>query len=568
MTCGTVTTLNKNLWPVVLLLLYFCCVNLPAQAEQTIVFGSTPWDNTNSMLEKHQPLMDHMSERLGSKTNFIVTRDYADLEKQLMAGTIDIGFMPASSYVQARRSMPGLSILASHTDKHPVTGEYRDHYRGVIISLKSSGLNSLEALKNKRFGFTDINSSSGYRYPTQLMLKQGIDPQNHFSQIFMLQKHPKVTQALLNGAIDAGATWDVHLSRMIKKHGDVFHIIKRTNPIPLAAVVASPHFSRSKAHQVKSSLLNIAKDPKLLAQIRATGLNTMGWRATTDVQYDSVRKILAGNGKSSEVKQVILGIRPAKALYQVNKMWSPLLQYLSDRLKVPVVLQTTGNYDQLTKRIETGQFDIAVFPAFAYVKAKERIPNLSYVATLLKKYADGRVTDHYNGVLVSLKSARIRTLQDLRNKRFGFTSKSSTSGFLYPNALLLNHNITPAQHFSHIFMLNKHEKVIKSLLSKAIDGGATTDDELYRANNKYGDIFHVIATTEDIPFDAMTIGPHLPMDMVGQLTDAIEKLPQSPQVIEQLQNSRWKYAGFTIKSDAFYDKVRDVRDTFERNKSP
>lgn len=554
----------KQLAPTLTLLLsLFCCLT-QASSHTTLVFGSTPWDNTKSMTHKYQPLMEHVAAQLGLETTFVVTRDYADLEQQLKAGTVDIGFMPASSYVEAKNSMPGLTILARHTDKHPVTGEFRDHYRGMIVTLKSANLKTWADLKNKRFGFTDKNSSSGYRYPVMLMSQQDIQPKNYFSQIFMLQKHPKVTSALVNGAIDAGATWDVHLSRMQKKYGDIFHIIAQTNPIPLAAVVASPHLSRSKAIAVKNLLQNVGNDPLLLTKIRSNGLNSMGWIKADDTQYDSVRKVLAGDNRGPQVKQLVLGIRPSKALYQVNKMWSPILEHLSNELGLPVILQTTGNHQQLIKRMQTGQFDIGVFPAFAYIQAKDQIPQLKYTVTLLKQYADGRVADHYNGVLISLKSSNIKTLSDLQNRRFGFTSISSTSGFLYPSALLISRNMPPAEYFSHTFMLNKHEKVIKSLLSKAIDGGATTDDELFRANQKYGDIFQTLAVTSDIPFDAVTIAPHLTKSHAQKITTALISLGDNAEILQQLKSTRWKYAGFIAKSDQFYDKVRKVRDTMKQ----
>jgi ABC-type phosphate/phosphonate transport system substrate-binding protein len=59
----------------------------------------------------------------------------------------------------------------------------------------------------------------------------------------------------------------------------------------------------------------------------------------------------------------------------------------------------------LMSRMENGQFDISIFRSFAYLRANEKLPQLKYVATLVKKHANGNVADHYNGVLISLKVA-------------------------------------------------------------------------------------------------------------------------------------------------------------------
>ncbi|MCJ8272521.1 MAG: phosphate/phosphite/phosphonate ABC transporter substrate-binding protein, partial [Psychrosphaera sp.] len=464
-----------------ILFLFLACLSIIAHAtpNKTIVFGMAPWDTTENLLRKHQPLMTWLAQKLKVQTNLIVTRDYADLEQQLASGTIQIGFMPAVSYVKAKKNMPGLSILAGVTDQHPVTGEYRDHYRGFIVTLKSSGITTLAGLKNKRFGFTDKDSSSGYKYPIQLLNEKGIEPEQFFSQVFMLKKHPKVTQALLNGAIDGGATFDVHVAQQSEKYGDIFNVIATTNPIPFDAVVASPHFSRSRANQIKSLLLKIKPEDQVLQQMRQNGLSTFGWRVTNDSNYNSVRRVLNVDARDDNIKQLILGIAQEKSAYQMHKMWSALLQHLSDATSIPVTLQVVKDDNALMSRMENGQFDISIFRPFAYVRAKEKLPQLKYLATLVKKYANGQVADHYNGVLISLKSRNINTLADLQNKRFAFTSKSSTSGYLYPLAILKQHKIEPKDYFSHTFMLKKHNKIIKALLSSAIDVGATTDDELY-----------------------------------------------------------------------------------------
>jgi phosphonate transport system substrate-binding protein len=210
---------------------------------ETIIFGIAPWDSAKNLTHKHQPLMFYLTEQLKVKTAFVITRDYADLERQLNSGTIHIGFMPAVSYALARQSMPGLTILAGNSDKHPATGEYRNHYRGVIVTMKSSGITSLKGLKKKRFGFTDIDSSSGYQYPLQLMHDEGISPESFFSQTFMLKKHPKVTQTLINGAIDGGATTDDELYRATQKYGDIFTTIGLTENIPFDAVTVAPHIN-------------------------------------------------------------------------------------------------------------------------------------------------------------------------------------------------------------------------------------------------------------------------------------------------------------------------------------
>jgi phosphate/phosphite/phosphonate ABC transporter binding protein len=249
-------------------------------------------------------------------------------------------------------------------------------------------------------------------------------------------------------------------------------------------------------------------------------------------------------------------------------MWRPLLQYLSKAISATVTLQIVEEYHELALRMQNGQFDIAVFPPFSYINAKDKMPQLDYAATLIKSYADGRISAHYNGVLIALKSEKTNNLGDLKHKRFAFTSKSSTSGYLYPSALLKQQKIHPSSYFSQIFMLKKHSKMVSALLSKAIDVGATTDEALYRAQQQYGDIFSIIAQTADIPFDAIALANHLPKPLREKIKHKLLTAYQQPQLRRALTVSRWKYSGFIKKNDAFYNRVRIVRDTLESPNLP
>ncbi|MFT4924700.1 MAG: phosphonate transport system substrate-binding protein [Phenylobacterium sp.] len=553
-------------------LMLWCILSLGLSAtshgtqHDTIVFGVTPWDTKAALTHRYQPLIIWAEQQLKLKTKLIITADYAQLAAQLQAGNIHVGFMPAVSYVKAREIIPGLTLLASNTMVDSTTGKYRDHYKGVIITLKKSAITTLEGLKNKRFGFTDPESSSGYQYPIQLFNDNGIDPYQHFSQVFMLKKHPKVTKALISGAIDGGATWDSHLATMREQHGDIFTVLAQTVPIPFDAVVTSEQLSRTRTQQIKHLLLQAPREP-LISLLNQAGVSLYGWQKTADSNYDPVRRLLKSQTSNKPYKALVLAIPPTQSIALAHKMWAPLIQYLSDETGRMVTLQTTDGYQELISSMKNGQFDIGVFPPFSYVKAKTHMPRLQYAATTLRAYADGRISDHYNGVLIALKKSNLTTLADLQSKRFAFTSKSSASGYLYPSAFLKRHQIIPQDYFAQTFMLKHHSKVIKALLSKAIDAGATTDDELYLAQRRYGDVFAKIGQTADIPFDAIAIAPHVNPLLQATLKAKILSLNQHPDAVEALRNSQWKYSGFIDKGDGFYDSVRAVQQTLKPTSS-
>lgn len=118
----------------------------------------------------------------------------------------DIGFFSPFAYVKAKTAIPELQYLVSSYARDR-SGRLKDSYRGVIITKKTYPFKSLEELSGRRFAFTDYTSTSGYLFPLHLLKSRGIDPNRFFSKVFMLKKHDRITAALAENLIEAGATW-------------------------------------------------------------------------------------------------------------------------------------------------------------------------------------------------------------------------------------------------------------------------------------------------------------------------------------------------------------------------
>ena len=72
-----------------------------------------------------------------------------------------------------------------------------------------SGIETLEDLKSKRFGFGDPNSTSGYLIPSIEIPKLGysMEPGDYFGDVKFTGGHEQTIVAVANGDIDGGVTW-------------------------------------------------------------------------------------------------------------------------------------------------------------------------------------------------------------------------------------------------------------------------------------------------------------------------------------------------------------------------
>ena len=114
-----------------------------------------------------------------------------------------------------------------------------------------------------------------------------INPSTFFSKIYFLGTHPRVTDAIVAGSVDAGATWDFNLLRAVKKHGDVFKPIYKVQ-IPNLTIVAHPSLPDRISSRIRKILPTI--NPSLIKDVPPAG-----FVVRPDSFYGEVRLLLEEN---------------------------------------------------------------------------------------------------------------------------------------------------------------------------------------------------------------------------------------------------------------------------------
>lgn len=173
--------------------------------------------------------------------------------------------------------------------------------------------------------------------------------------------------------------------------------------------------------------------------------------------------------------------RPSEELRKLE----PFQKYLETSLKqrgfrVRVDISIFATYDEGIDAIAGGDVDFSRLGPVAYVLAKRKNPAL----TLLAGEAHGG-DKQFPAVMIVAKDSPIRSVADLRGKRFAFGDPSSTSGRYLPQAELAKASITAKDLASYEY-LGRHDKVVFGVASGRFDAGATnvnTFDKYAEAKN-------------------------------------------------------------------------------------
>ncbi len=258
-----------------------------------LVFGTYPFNEPGIVYEGFLPLVELISRQTGRDMDLIVTRDYDELSERIQNGTVDLAWIGSANYIKTKQAVPDLRYLATYLEIDASGEKIQPYYQSMVLSLKGGEIKKLEDLEGKKFAFTDLDSTSGYAYPRMLLEKKGMEPGSFFFKVFFLGKHHKVIDALLAGSIDGGAVSDGTYYNAVKEHGDRFHILAVSDPIPLDAIIAAPHISAEFAASVRDVLVSVQADDSPCTAIKTKlGWPAAGFAALSDSFYDSIREAL------------------------------------------------------------------------------------------------------------------------------------------------------------------------------------------------------------------------------------------------------------------------------------
>jgi phosphonate transport system substrate-binding protein len=257
-------------------------------------------------------------------------------------------------------------------------------------------------------------------------------------------------------------------------------------------------------------------------------------------------------------QELVFATYPSNSTEKIEKSFSVLAEHLAEKTGYKIKLTVTKDYQELADRIKDGTADIAWMGSVNYIKTKKSVPDVTYVATYME---NGENTDtpipYYQSFIVAMKHTGLKTYNDIKCKMFAFVDRDSTSGYAYPMMMLRSAGIDPADHFKKVFLLKKHDRVVKALVRGSIDAGSISDGTYYNAVKEYGDVFQIIAKSEPIPLDAIIVTKKAPAGLADEIRKILTEIPEDHRVNQAIkQHLEWPAAGFSVKSDSFYDGMR------------
>src|SRR6267143_3739746 len=280
----------------VLLVAAVACAAPTGVTAQPLHLVLTPSQKPTDLMAAGEEFGRVLGQLVGVPVRVTVASDYAAVIEALRNQTADLAFVHPAGYVLANREAKA-RIVAKNQWHGKTTFTSRIYVR------KDSGITRLEELRGKTIAFVDPSSTSGYVYPMVLLIQRGLvrnrDPKTFFREVVFAGSHDAGMRALLNGHVDALASFDMAREQYLKDEAERERIawVAETPAIPEAGIAAREGLDPATFAKVRAALIKM-RGPEYAALLKRV-YDIDGFEPADDRDYDPVRAAIE-----------LLGVRP------------------------------------------------------------------------------------------------------------------------------------------------------------------------------------------------------------------------------------------------------------------
>jgi len=226
-------------------------------------------------------------------------------------------------------------------------------------------------------------------------------------------------------------------------------------------------------------------------------------------------------------KTLLIGLIPEQNIFRQMERYQPLADYLSKRVSMKVRLTILPRYGNILDNFVSTGIDGAFFGSFTYVLAHEK---LGVEVLARPESLDG--TSTYYGLIFVRRDSGIKTIRQMKGKRFAFVDKATTAGYLLPLAYFKEHGEDYRTFLKESYFAGTHEDAILDVLNKKADIGAaknTVFEKLGASDNRvYGELI-ILERSPDMPENGLAVRKGLDDSLKERLKRILLTLDETPE---------------------------------------
>jgi methyl-accepting chemotaxis protein len=241
-----------------------------------------------------------------------------------------------------------------------------------------------------------------------------------------------------------------------------------------------------------------------------------------------------------------MGIVPLMSPADMYKRFSPLVNYLGQRIGKKVELKVAPDFETAVRDIGEGVTQLCYMTPSTYIEAHRK-----YGTELLVKFLrDGKPFQH--SVIISKADSNIEFVRQLKGRSFAFGDMHSTSSHIVPRGMLLKEGID-LKDLSYYNFLGHHDDVVKAVLNGEFDAGGVMESA---ANKFKHEGLKFLAVSDDIPEFNICFNSAVESEAPAIKAALMEMNDMSAEHVQIIRAIDKNYTGFSDATDEDYNNVR------------
>jgi phosphonate transport system substrate-binding protein len=199
----------------------------------------------------------------------------------------------------------------------------------------------------------------------------------------------------------------------------------------------------------------------------------------------------------------VIGLVPEQSLFKQVDRYEPLARYLSLRMGADVKLVILLRYEQILNSFTSHQVDAAFFGSFTFILAHAKLG-----VQVIARPVGLNGSSTYHGLLFVRKDSNIKSVRDMKGKRFVFVDRDTTAGYLLPLAYFKKAGVNYRNYLKEIYFAGTHEDAVHDVLDRKADIGAAKNTEFERlatSDARIKDELLILARSPEVPENSLAV---------------------------------------------------------------
>ena len=226
-------------------------------------------------------------------------------------------------------------------------------------------------------------------------------------------------------------------------------------------------------------------------------------------------------------KTFLIGLIPEQNIFKQMERYQPLADFLSKRVGMKVRLTVLPRYGNIIDNFVSTGMDGAFFGSYTYVLAHEKLG-----VEVLARPVGLNGTSTYHGLIFVRRDSGIKSIRQMKGKRFAFVDKGTTAGYLLPLAYFKEHGKNYRTFLKESYFAGTHEDAILDVLNRKADVGAaknTVFEKLGAADDRIYRELVVLERSPDVPENGLAVRKGLDDSLKEKLKRTLLTLGEDPE---------------------------------------